>query len=664
MDETKGSQSATTLSRRSLFVAGAGAAASVAVGSALLGGATGAFAQDATPAASPEAALPSIPPEVEQFGHEWPVPHADLANTRNAVGSTIDASNISTLGVAWEVTSNATGGFGAITSQPIVQNGVAYLIDNAASMWAIDMADGTVKWRKEYNVATWGPNGMALGYGILIGVLGDAATVVALDPATGNEKWSFQLSNHNALGITMSPMIWDGLVIVSTEPGGNSKGIYEGGANGVVYALDILTGLTIWTWDTVVDGLWGNFRVNSGGGLWYPPAVDTETGILYMGIGNAGPFPGTEEFPAGSSRPGENDYANNLVALDPNAGKVLWNINVKPRDLFDLDNQESPILGTVQYDGADTPMVYSTGKHGFVIGVVRETGTEMWRRSVGTHKNDGLGHLGEEAVEVYPGVLGGVNAPMAWKDGVLYVAAWNFPTLYSATALDTAGLDYTKATTDLYALDGATGETIWTVNLPYGVTGAGPTISNDLLFLGSLDGIARAFSLSDGSQVWMSQTSAGINAPFAIAGDTLIVPAGSFIAPSADSPETLPGFLPNFIAYRLGATGTPTMGEAAATGGTPVAENTDTAVTVEAFDLGFRPGEVTIAANTDVSITLKNTGVLQHDFVIDNPKVDSGMVDGGTEKTFTVNLPAGEYRFYCSVEGHAASGMVGKLIAQ
>ncbi|HWK79348.1 MAG TPA: hypothetical protein VNP95_01205, partial [Thermomicrobiales bacterium] len=68
MDESKESRSATTLSRRSLVVAGAGAAASIAAGSALLGGASGAFAQDATPAASPaaspEAALPTIPPEV------------------------------------------------------------------------------------------------------------------------------------------------------------------------------------------------------------------------------------------------------------------------------------------------------------------------------------------------------------------------------------------------------------------------------------------------------------------------------------------------------------------------------------------------------------------------------------------------------------------------
>jgi outer membrane protein assembly factor BamB len=48
---------------------------------------------------------------------------------------------------------------------------------------------------------------------------------------------------------------------------------------GVIDALDERTGDELWSFDTVKGGrLWGNPKVNSGGGSWYPPAIDTSTG--------------------------------------------------------------------------------------------------------------------------------------------------------------------------------------------------------------------------------------------------------------------------------------------------------------------------------------------------------------------------------------------------
>ncbi|MGB3330907.1 MAG: PQQ-binding-like beta-propeller repeat protein [Thermomicrobiales bacterium] len=664
------------MSRRELVKTSAGVAASVAVGGALIGGASSVLAQDATPesgsaasaGATPEAVqLPAMPPELDQYVQDWPVAQANLESTRVASGGSIDSSNVSTLGVAWELPITASSPGGAITSNPVIQGDTVYIIDNAATIQAVNRETGEVKWKNEYNVATAGPNGVALGYGILVGVLGDAATVIALKPEDGSELWRFQLANHGALGITMAPAIFDGLVYVSTEPGGNSKGTYKGGANGVLYALDITNGQTLWTWDTVNDDLWGNFRVNSGGGLWYPPAIDPKTGILYMGIGNAGPFPGTKEFPNGSSRLGVNDYANNLVALDPRAGKILWSLNVKPRDIYDHDNQETPILGTVKIGDVDTEVVFTTGKHGYVVAAHRVSGQEFWRVAVGKHQNDGLLELPPDGLDILPGVLGGVNSPMAFKDGVVYVAAFNLATRMTPTGLDFAAFSggYASATSNLVALDGATGRVIWDIALPYGVIGPGPTISGDLMFVGSLDGIVRAFTLADGKQVWTSQTSAGLNAPFAIADDMLFVPAGSVIAPSADSPNPVPGYLPAMIAYKLGASGSPTLGTPTATDSTPAANaGSSEAPTITMIDLAFQPNEITIAANTDVTVTLDNKGVLSHDFVIDDPKVNSGILNGGTSGSVSLNLAPGTYSFYCSVEGHAAAGMVGRVIAK
>ena len=86
-------------------------------------------------------------------------------------------------------------------------------------------------------------------------------------------------------------------------------------------------------------------------------------------------------------------------------------------------------------------------------------------------------------------------------------------------------------------------------------------------------------------------------------------------------------------------------------------------VEVDMVDLAFEPGEITIAANTDVTITAVNTGALPHTFTI--PDVaDTGTVNAGETKSVTVNLPPGEYAFDCAEPGHKEAGMVGKLIVK
>jgi uncharacterized cupredoxin-like copper-binding protein len=105
-------------------------------------------------------------------------------------------------------------------------------------------------------------------------------------------------------------------------------------------------------------------------------------------------------------------------------------------------------------------------------------------------------------------------------------------------------------------------------------------------------------------------------------------------------------------------------------GATPVAtpagqssEAGATSVEVDMVDLAFQPTEITIAANTDVTIKAVNKGALPHTFTI--PDVaDTGEVAGGSSAEVKVNLPPGEYTFDCTVPGHKEAGMVGKLIVK
>jgi nitrite reductase (NO-forming) len=109
-------------------------------------------------------------------------------------------------------------------------------------------------------------------------------------------------------------------------------------------------------------------------------------------------------------------------------------------------------------------------------------------------------------------------------------------------------------------------------------------------------------------------------------------------------------------------TGTPAAGPAASptacppTGGATVA--------VEMIDIAYVQTELSVPANTDVTVELTNTGATVHDFVIDALGINSGPVAPGASATVTINAPAGTYEYYCSQPGHRPAGMVGTLTVQ
>ncbi len=83
-------------------------------------------------------------------------------------------------------------------------------------------------------------------------------------------------------------------------------------------------------------------------------------------------------------------------------------------------------------------------------------------------------------------------------------------------------------------------------------------------------------------------------------------------------------------------------------------------VVVEAVDLAFDPCEITIPANTPITLTLRNEGAAIHRFVIDALGIDERTLPGETT-TVVVSAPAGVYEFYSDVPGHRQAGMVGRL---
>ena len=217
----------------------------------------------------------------------WPLHNYDLANTRDA-SSPINSANVSSLKVKWRMPLDATGAYGAFSSNATVRDGVVYLQDLNSNVYAVRQNDGGLIWKHTFDVPDLGPNGVVYGWGMVFG--GTATDAFALDAGTGVLLWSRRLTRTAGEGIDLAPQLAGNTVLISTVPG--SLAGYLPGGMGIVYGLDPGTGATKWSFNTVKGGdLWGHPEINSGGGVWYPPAVDDQ-GRVFFGTGNPAPFPG------------------------------------------------------------------------------------------------------------------------------------------------------------------------------------------------------------------------------------------------------------------------------------------------------------------------------------------------------------------------------------
>lgn len=468
-------------------------------------------------------------------GDAWP--NVDQASTREAKGE-IDRSNASDLEVAWTLPSTAQSTYGAYAASPVISSGVVYMQDLESSVQAIDLESGEVLWNYKSESATQGPNGVVVADGTVFGAT--ASEVFALDQKTGKELWTEPIAEA-PLAIDMAPGYSDGLVYVSTVPV-NVNSEYQGGGVGTLYALDGKSGKEAWTWDTVPKSLWGNKKLNAGGGLWYPPSFD-EKGSMYFGTGNPVPYPGTPQEPFGSSRPGPNLWTNSLVKLDAKTGKLDWYHQSTPHDLYDWDFQNSPIL--TKAGGSDVAI--GSGKNGIVTAVDVQTGKPVWSTKVGEHNghtDDGLLAMKGQSSkikggEILPGNLGGVISPAAANASTVFVPVVNggIEVTPEQTLAQTSELSGA-----MVALDIKTGKVKWEESFPAAAAFGSPVVMNDLVFFTTFDGTVRALDVDSGGEVWSASLPAGSNSAVAASEGTLVVPAGI---------ATAEGQKPELVAYSI-----------------------------------------------------------------------------------------------------------------
>jgi plastocyanin len=86
-------------------------------------------------------------------------------------------------------------------------------------------------------------------------------------------------------------------------------------------------------------------------------------------------------------------------------------------------------------------------------------------------------------------------------------------------------------------------------------------------------------------------------------------------------------------------------------------------VEIRASDARFEPADVTVPAGRFVVVSFVNDDPVFHDWVVEGlANVDANARPGQTQEVrFRIDDP-GTYDVRCSVDGHAAAGMVGRLV--
>jgi PQQ-dependent dehydrogenase (methanol/ethanol family) len=493
----------------------------------------------------------------------------DYANTRYSDLDRINSGNVGRLKVAWTF---STGVLRGHEGAPIVVGHVMVVHTPFPNVvYALDLDQGgKILWRyaprQDPNVIAvmccdTVSRGLAYADGRLFLQQADT-TVVALDPETGRVLWSVK-NGDPGRGETNTATVLPvhGKLIVGLAGG-------EYGARCHVTAYDQASGKRLWRAyatgpdaDMLVDPdkttalgrpvgtdsslkSWEGDQWRTGGACsWGWFSYDPDLNLVYYGTGNPATWNPTQ-------RPGDNRWAQAIIARDADTGLARWVYQMTPHDQWDYDGVNEMIL-TEQVIG-DRPRKVLThfDRNGFGYTLDRATGallvaekfdpTVNWasRISVDPAAPDygrplvdrryapGEADEDETTKNICPGALGAKNQqPAAYspRTRLFYVPTNHMCMDYEAFRVTyTPGQPYVGATLTLHppegtdrtgafiAWDGAKGRIAWTIPEPFSVWSGALATAGDVVFYGTLEGYLKAVDARDGHELYRFKTPSGI----------------------------------------------------------------------------------------------------------------------------------------------------------
>ena len=333
---------------------------------------------------------------------EWPNYGNDPGGMRYSPLTQINRDNVSKLKVAWVYhTGDVSDGKkyprrSEFESTPIFIDGTLYLSTAFNRVVALDPASGKERWTfdpkinlgSRYSeglmnrgVSTWLDTGRKpdaeCRRRIFLATID--ARLIALDAASGKPCRDFGDAGQLDLtrGIvniirageyeeTSPPAIIDDLVVVGSAIADNDR---VDSPSGLVRAFDGRTGELRWKWESLPATL----APTGAGNVWSMISVDAERNLVFVPTG--APSPDYH----GAKRPGDDKWANSVVALRGKDGRFVWGFQLVHHDLWDYDTASQPLLATLHRNGSDVPVVIQGNKTGNLFVLDRETGVPVFK---------------------------------------------------------------------------------------------------------------------------------------------------------------------------------------------------------------------------------------------------------------------------------------------
>jgi quinoprotein glucose dehydrogenase len=342
---------------------------------------------------------------------EWPTYGADLACSRYRPLDQINASNFSTLEVAWRFKTDSLGNRPEykLEGTPLMVNGVVYATAGSRrAAIALDAATGELLWVHGEHEGARGAaaprqlSGRGLAYWSdgkqeRILYVTPGYLLIALDTKTGQPVSSF--GNNGAvdlkleddqtilpdlttgeIGLQSAPVVAKDTVIVgaSFREGMTPKSMRNN--KGYVRGFDVRTGKRLWIFHTIpIEGefgydtwLNGSAEYTGNTGVWTQISVDEELGLVYLPVES----PTSDYY--GGHRPGNNLFGETLVCVDLKTGQRKWHYQLVHHPLWDMDISSAPLLADIHVNGRTVRAVAQPSKQGFLYVFDRVTGKPVW----------------------------------------------------------------------------------------------------------------------------------------------------------------------------------------------------------------------------------------------------------------------------------------------
>ncbi len=327
---------------------------------------------------------------------DWTVNRGAPNGSQFAALAQINATNVQKLRPAWEYHTGDASGRSSMYANPIVIDGTMYLSTPSLKAVALDAATGRQKWvfdPAKYNngvVARLRNRGVAYWRGAggerIFDFVRDR--VYAVDAKSGQPIQTFGKDGYIDLreNLGLDPKK---VQLEMTTPGAVYKNLLilgsrvdetYGASPGHIRAYDTATGQLKWIFHTIPQ------PAEPGYDTWEWPAGETFGGANAWGGITVDEKRGwvfaatgsaTDDF-YGGFRKGKDLFAGCILALDANTGKLKWHYQTVHHDLWDYDNPPAPILVTIKSGSAARDVVVQLTKMGRVFVLDRQTGEPIF----------------------------------------------------------------------------------------------------------------------------------------------------------------------------------------------------------------------------------------------------------------------------------------------